>query len=115
MHRQTGAPVFQESIRRWAEIIRRSPPAERATAYVEQYGRCVTFLARAARALGEERHLTLARELADEAVLQLPENGWFQDSPGSHVYEAVDGVGYLFLALIELETGDSAAGWGGEF
>ena len=52
---------------------------------------------------------------ADEAVMRLSENGWFQGSPGSHLYEAVDGVGYLFLALIELETGDSAAGWGGEF
>lgn len=115
LHRRTGDEVFREGIRRWADIIRRSPPAERASAYAEQYGRCIAFLARAARALDDPRYLTLARQLADEAVARLPENGWFQGSPGSHLYEAVDGVGYLFLALIELETGDSAAGWGGEF
>jgi hypothetical protein len=98
-----------------AEIIRCSPPADRASVYAEQYGRCIAFLARAARALGERRYVTLARQLADEAVVRLPENGWFQGSPDSHLYEAVDGVGYLFLALIELETGESAADWGGEF
>jgi hypothetical protein len=115
LHRQTGDPVFEEGIRRWAEIIRRSPQADRASAYAEQYGRCIAFLARVARALGERRYVTLARQLADEAVVRLPENGWFQGSPDSHLYEAVDGVGYLFLALLELETGESAAGWGGEF
>jgi len=52
---------------------------------------------------------------ADEAVMRLSENGWFQGSPGSHLYESVDGVGYLFLALMELETDIPAAGWGGEF
>lgn len=115
LHRRTGDPVFQEGIRRWAEIIRRSPPAERSAAYAEQYGRCISFLTRAARALGDQRYAALARDLADEAVTRLPENGWFQGAPGSHLYEAVDGVGYLFLALIELETGESALGWGGEF
>jgi len=115
LHRQTGDRVFEEGIRRWAEIIRCSPPADRASAYAEQYGRCITFLARVARALGERRYVTLARRLADEAVVRLPENGWFQGSPDSHLYEAVDGIGYLFLALLELETGESAAGWGGEF
>jgi hypothetical protein len=115
LHRQTGDGVFHEGIRRWAEIIPRSPPAARASAYAEQYGRCIAFLVRAARALDDQRYLALARQLADEAVARLPENGWFQGSSGSHLYEAVDGVGYLFLALIELQTGDSAAGWGGEF
>lgn len=115
LHRQTGDRLFQEGVRRWAEIVRRSPPSERESAYAEQYGRCIAFLARAARALDDEGYATAARELADEAVQRLLENGWFQGYGGSHLYEAVDGVGYLFLALIELETGESAANWGGEF
>jgi hypothetical protein len=115
LHQQTGDPLFKEGLRRWAEIVRRSPRSERESAYAEQYGRCIAFLARAARALEDDRYLSTARELADEAVLRLVENGWFQGYAGSHLYEAVDGVGYLFLALIELETGSSAASWGGEF
>lgn len=63
----------------------------------------------------DDRYSTAARELADEAVQRLVENGWFQGYAGSHLYEAVDDVGYLFLALIELETGESAADWGGKF
>jgi DUF1680 family protein len=104
LHQRTGDEVFREGICRWIEIIRRTPPAEREKAYAEQYGRCIAFLARAARALGDQRHAALARELADEAAARFPENGWFQGSPGSHLYEAVDGVGYLFLALLELEV-----------
>jgi hypothetical protein len=35
---------------------------------------------------------------------QLYEEGMFQGYPDGHVYESVDGVGYLLLALIFLET-----------
>jgi hypothetical protein len=49
--------------------------------------------------------LTLAQSLAEQAVSRLYENGWFQGAGDSHFYESVDGVGYLFLSLIELETG----------
>lgn len=31
--------------------------------------------------------------------------GMFQGYPGDHLYEAVDGVGFLLLALLYLETG----------
>lgn len=48
--------------------------------------------------------LAEASALADEAVNYLYEDGMFQGYPDSHVYEAVDGVGYLLLGLIMLET-----------
>ena len=74
-------------------------------AYADQYGRCIHFLMSASRGLRDPSLLPLARSLADQAVIRLYENGWFQGTAGSHLYESVDGVGYLLLALIELETG----------
>lgn len=108
LHEKTDDPVFLESAHRWAEIVCQSTPSDRPAAYAEQYGLCIRFLTRAGRELNEERYLTQARQLADEAVERLYENGWFQGYPESHLYEAVDGVGYLLLALMELETGQPA-------
>ncbi len=106
LHRKTGDAVFRQGICRWAELICRSPPSERTTAYAGQYGRCVQFLARAAVELDDPKWDIEARKLADEAVDRLYENGWFQGYPDSHLYESVDGVGDLFLALLELERLD---------
>ena len=109
LHQQTGDPLFEQGIRRWAEIVRQSPRSERESAYADQYGRSIAFLTRAAGALRDDRYLAAARELAEEAVERLVHNGWFQGHAGSQLYEAVDGVGYLFLALIVLETGEPTA------
>ena len=104
LHKKTGDAMFLEGARRWAEIVCRGTPSDRPAAYAEQYGRSIQFLTRAGRELKEQRYLTGASDLADEAVLRLYENGWFQGYPESHLYESVDGVGYLLLALMELET-----------
>lgn len=108
LHKKTCDPLFLEGVRRWAEIVCRSTPSERPAPYAEQYGRCIQFLTRAGRELNEEAYLAGARRLADESVVRLYENGWFQGYPESHLHESVDGVGYLFLALMELETGEPA-------
>lgn len=52
--------------------------------------------------------------MADEALQAFFEEGMFQGYPGSHVYEAVDGVGFLLLALLFLEHGQEGflPGWG---
>ena len=43
------------------------------------------------------------------------DDGMFRGHPGEHRYDAVDGVGYLLLALIALETGQEpdlmGSGW----
>jgi hypothetical protein len=104
LHRETGDPVFRRAIDRWAEIIRRSTTSDRKTAYAGQYGACIRFLTRAAIELETPDLLIEARELADEAVERLYENGWFQGYPRSHLYESVDGVGDFVLALLELEA-----------
>lgn len=46
-----------------------------------------------------------AHVLAKEAVDHLHDGKLFQGFPETHLYESVDGVGYLFLALMYLETG----------
>jgi hypothetical protein len=105
LHAQTSDAVFLEAVRNWARIILDSRPARTgAWAYAESYGRCIHFLTRAGLQLGDEHFLAWASQLADEAMEQLYEEGMFQGYPDGHVYESVDGVGYLLLALIFLET-----------
>lgn len=104
VYRKTGDATFRQAVERWAEIVRRSSLSERKTAYAGQYADCIRFLARASMALDAPRWRVDAHKLADEAVERLVENGWFQGCPDSHCYEAVDGVGDLMLALMELES-----------
>jgi hypothetical protein len=64
--------------------------------------------------LDANRLLEEAHAVADEALQAFFEEGMFQGYPGSHVYEAVDGVGFLLLALLFLEHGQEGflPGWG---
>jgi hypothetical protein len=120
--------VFRQGARRWAEVLLDSPaPSGNQGVYAETYGRSIHFLSRAARVLGEPRLETHARRLAAEAVDRLfhggvnavkgvaGTSGMFQTQPGTGLYRSVDGLGYLFLALIELETGEVAEGFGFHF
>ena len=105
LHALTGEQAFGDAVRRWARIAVEGSPGRTGTwAYADNYGRCIHFLAGAGLQLGEERFLSDASALADQAVSRLYENGMFQGYPGSHVYESVDGVGYLLLGLLLLET-----------
>ena len=53
---------------------------------------------------GEPRVIfRLARETADDAIAKLFHNGLFRGHPAKPYYEAVDGVGYLLYALLELD------------
>jgi hypothetical protein len=98
--------VYLEGVKRWAKAIALDTPARKGDgAYAENYGRCIHFLARAGRALDEKDLLSQARALADEAVTHLYADGMFQGYPGIGLYESVDGVGFLCLALLCLDTG----------
>jgi hypothetical protein len=50
--------------------------------------------------------MALAKKVADEAVGALFDHGMFRGHPGEHRYDAVDGVGFLALALLWLQTGE---------
>lgn len=89
----------------WVEQIINSLPArEGKGGYAEHYGRCVHFLWRCGHVLDRKDYFEHARRVAREAVDVLFDCGMFRGHPGEHRYDAVDGVGYLLLALIALET-----------
>lgn len=105
MAEQSDDPLFVEAIDRWAKMVADTTPAHQGTgAYAEHYGRCIHFLTRAGRVLENKRLLTQAQDLAQAAVARLRDDRLFQGYPETHLYESVDGVGYLFLALMFLET-----------
>jgi hypothetical protein len=51
----------------------------------------------------DQRFLDSARSMADEAIEKLFVNGLLKGHPAKPYYEAVDGVGYLLYALVQLD------------
>ncbi len=77
--------------------------------YAEHYGRLVVYLAEYARISGDTRYRAAAGEVAAEALGRLERNGMLVGRTNGNWYDAIDGVGYLLLALLYLETGDRRA------
>jgi len=71
--------------------------------YAGLYGQAVSFLLHMYLLTGEPDYLGLARGTADDAIARLYRNGLFCGHPAKPYYEAVDGVGYLLYALLELD------------
>ena len=106
LYRRTGRAEFEEGVRRWAGTLARCTPANDGRgAYAEHYGRAIHFLAGASTALGDDSLRAQAQALAEEAIGHLYAGCMFRGHPGEDRYDAVDGVGYLLLALLRLETG----------
>ena len=103
-YQHTGDERFLVGLERWVMVIQNVLPAPRG--YAEHYGRCIHLLCEAADVLGRPKWRDLAGQIADEAVDVL----WVGDRFRSHVGEdrcdAVDGLGFLFLALLRLESGE---------
>jgi hypothetical protein len=113
LHELTGIGAFEVGAKHWAHIVENGIPAPRdRVVYAEQYGRCIRFLVRASRRLQEPALLGTASRLAGEATERLYENGMFQGYPGGHLYESVDGVGFLCLALLALEESAELRSYG---
>jgi hypothetical protein len=112
LYRRTRAPIFEEGIHRWARVICNSPaPATAANgrgAYAELFGRSIHFLTGAANATGRAQYAEAAGRLAGHAIAELYAHGMFRGHGGEDRYDAVDGVGYLLLALMYLERGQKA-------
>jgi len=71
--------------------------------YAGLYGQSVSFFLHMYLLTGEPRYLRLARGTADDAIARLFHNGLFRGHSAKPYYEAVDGVGYLLYALLELD------------
>jgi hypothetical protein len=97
--------------RRWREEIFQAMPEarDRGGAYAEGYGRAVDFFVHLHQATRNPQDLATARQLADEALVKLGEDGWLKGHAGKPYYEATDGVGLLLEALLELARADDRA------
>lgn len=116
LHALTGDERFATACARWVDVIRAGLPARQGRGgYAEHYGRCIHFLLGYAERFHDEAARALATAVADEAVETLFTLGMFRGHPGEDRYDAVDGVGYLLLALIRLATGSEpdmmGSGW----
>jgi len=105
LHERTGDDAFLDAARSWARVLVAYRPQRAAEwACADSYGRGVHFLTRAGLQLAEPRVVADAGVLAEEAVAALWKDGMFQGYPAAGVYEAVDGVGVLLLALLFLQS-----------
>lgn len=114
----TGRDEYRQGAERMVQHINNSLPARYLSqrngqywidgAYAANYGSCIRFLLRASVVLKETKYRTLAEELAADAIdrLYLADVGAFRSHPGENTADSVDGLGVLFLALMELETGE---------
>ncbi len=106
LYERTDKPVFGLAAQRWMRILRACPPqAAPRGAYAEPLGRAISLLHRAANVLDDPSLLELARDYAAHATTALVTEGMFTGHPDKPRYEAVDGVGLLLLALLELQAG----------
>ncbi len=105
LSRLTGEALFSEAVRRWADSLLSRPPRDGRGGYAEHYGRAIHFLLRASDLLAEPVWSRAAQRLADDAVRHLWTGEMFRSHPGEDRCDAVDGLGYLALALVRLELG----------
>ncbi|MEQ8849914.1 hypothetical protein [Botrimarina sp.] len=117
-YERTGKEAYREAAQRWIEHIENSLPAKHLSerhgghwvdgAYAADYGAVIHYLSRAAKVLDDDRARELAHQIAREAVgtLYIEDLGAFRSHPGEDVADTIDGLGTLFLALLELETGE---------
>jgi hypothetical protein len=115
----TGDAAMLDTAKRFARLIETNlPPCTCLTncwyrGYAEQYairgtyagayGQTISFFIHMHLLTGERRYLTLARTVADDAIMRLYHRGLFRGHPAKPYYEAVDGVGCLLYALLQLD------------
>jgi len=114
----TGDPDMLTAAKRFAEWIKKTPPGTietegtwysaysegpgRKGTYAGKYGRTISFFLHLYVVTGEREYVDAARSMADAAIAKLYHKGLFRGHPAKPYYEAMDGVGYLLYALLEL-------------
>jgi hypothetical protein len=112
-------PLFLKTAERFADWIMQTPPGSPETEqtwyreYTERFGRYGTYAGKYGRTISfyihmfvitrEDKYLEEAKAMADMAIDKLYYKGLFRGHPAKPYYEAMDGVGYLLYALLELE------------
>jgi hypothetical protein len=114
----TGEPEMLEAANRFAVWISNTPVGTVETkttwyssytnneglqgTYAGKYGRTVSFYLQMFILTGDYKNLIQAKKIADLAINKLYYKGLFRGHPAKQYYEAVDGVGYLLYALVQL-------------
>ena len=114
----TGEPEMLEAANRFAVWISNTPVGTVETkttwyssytnneglqgTYAGKYGRTVSFYLQMFILTGDYKNLIQAKKIADLAIHKLYYKGMFRGHPAKQYYEAVDGVGYLLYALVQL-------------
>jgi hypothetical protein len=100
---RTGDAIFRTAAVRWLTSLEQSLPARNGLGgYAEQYGRAVHLAWRAGCVLGMPCWTDLAWRLAEEALSALGADGFMRSHPYEDRCDAVDGMGWLLLALLSL-------------
>jgi len=94
-------PGTPEAASTWHDDYSKGPG--RKGTYAGKYGRTISFLLHLCVVTGERNYLDNARSMADTAIEKLYHKGLFRGHPAKPYYEAMDGVGYLLYALLELD------------
>ncbi len=95
--------VLEEAAVRWADWIATSlPPRKGEGTYADQYGRCISFYMEMYRHTGERKYRETAVKIARDALKRLDTGRLLKSHPAKPYYEAADGMGLLFHALLEL-------------
>jgi hypothetical protein len=94
-------PGTPEAANTWYDDYSHGPG--RKGTYAGKYGRTISFFLHLYVVTGERRYLDDARKFADTAIEKLYYKGLFRGHPAKPYYEAMDGVGYLLYALLELD------------
>lgn len=106
LYELTGDGACRTAVERWAEIVRETFPDPAAgdarPVYAEHLGRAVWLLLDAADAFRQPDLRRHATELADRALELLYCDGMFRTHTGEDRADAVDGLGFLLLALLYL-------------
>ncbi len=115
----TRDPELLATTKRWADCIRREFPQRTCETqswyrqyaalwaphgtYAGLYGQTISFFLCLHEATRQPEYLQSARAVAREAVSRLYYKGLFRGHPGKPYYEAIDGVGNLLYALLQLD------------
>lgn len=99
----TQDKVFSTGVERWVTVLKNSLPARNGRgAYAEHYGRAIHFLWRAGKLFDRRDWSALANDVCREATAVLWHGEVCQTHPWEARVEAVDGMGWLALAMIAL-------------
>jgi hypothetical protein len=115
----TKGEEFLTTAKRFAAWINKTPPGSIESenswykdystgpglqgTYAGKYGRTISFFLHLYIITGDPRYMNDARKMTDTAIEKLFYNGLFRGHPAKPYYEAIDGVGYLLYALLQLD------------